>query len=216
MAIRTETRMSDRENMSEGEIAQERLQAIRVRDALHRLIKKLAQGEPATPSELSVWLRKSGHEVSCLFLWMACTAVAEKYQKAGKQDVAEKLLALRSACEQFRLQQKPAWSDREYVHGHARPLQGLARRWKRISQHQSRLICPDLDIALCSGAAFSLGLGLTPWVCQQPDLRYRWTDDGMSRLGYLADCWDAYAKKELTWADRTIGLPDFPLYPDYC
>ncbi|MHB9118540.1 MAG: hypothetical protein ACYC2R_09735 [Burkholderiales bacterium] len=202
--------------MSDWDVAHERLLAVRVRDALHRIISKLSQGKPTAPSELSVWVRKSGDKVSGLFLWMVCTAIAEKYRQADKHDTAAKILALRMACELFWRQQNPNWDDRQRLFDVARPVQGLTRGIKRISQHQSRWICPDLDILLCADAAFSIDRGITPWVCQQPDLRFRWTPESMIRLAYLADCWDAYSRSDFTWADRLIGLPDFPTHPEYC
>lgn len=208
--------MLARKNMLDADISEERLQAIRVRDALHRMIAKLSQGKPTMPSELSVWASKSRPKVSRLFLWMACTAVAGKYQQAEKNDVAGWLLQLRLVVEQNFLANDTSWNGQQQIHDAARRLQAYFHGHKRISQHQSRWRCADLDIALCAGAAFSIDLGITPWVCQQPDLRYRWTDNGIARLAYLADCWDEYAKNELTWADRMIGLSDFPTYPEYC
>jgi hypothetical protein len=202
--------------MPDADISEERLQAIRVRDALHRMIAKLNQGKPTMPSELSVWIRKSGPRVSRLFLWMACTAVAGKYQQAEKHDVASWLLQLRLVAERLFFANDTSWDGRQQMHDAARTLQAYFHGRIRISQHQSRWLCSDLDIALCSGAAFSADLGITPWVCQQPDLRYRWTDGGIARLAYLADCWDGYANIEPTWADRMIGLPNFPTYPEYC
>lgn len=65
---------------------------------------------------------------------------------------------------------------------------------KRISHDQSRRVCTDMDIVLCADGVTSLDLDVTPWVCQRPDLRYRWTADGITRLAYLADCWDAYSR----------------------
>lgn len=202
--------------MPDAGISEQRLQDIRVRDSLHRLIAKLDQGKPTTPSELSVRVRKSGLRTSHLFLWMVCTAVAEKYRKAEKHDVAAWLLQLAVAVEKKFLANDLSWNSRQQIHDAARSVQACFHGRKRISQHQSRWICADLDIVLCVGAAFSADLGISPWVCQQPDLRFRWTDRGMARLAYLADCWDHYANKELTWVDRVIGLSNFPTYPEYC
>lgn len=216
MGVAIQPHQRDSASMSELDTAEERRQAINVRDALHRLLGKLESDEMTTPSELSVWLRKSGHKVSCLFAWMACTAVAAKYQQAEKHDVAGKLLALRMAQERYWQHQELDWSDRQALHGVARTVQVLYQGHKRISHYQSRWICPDLDIILCAGTAYSIDLGITPWVCQQPDLRFRWTDTGMVRLAYLTDCWDAYAQCDLTWADRLIGLPDFPTHSEFC
>jgi len=208
--------MSEADVSPVSDVSQERQQAVRTRDALYRLIDKLQGDEPATPSELTVWIRKSGPKVSCLFLWMACTAVAEKYQAIGKQDIAAKLHALRDAAEQAWPQQGSRLANRDHFEACVSSLRELTREWKRISQHQSRWICPDMDIVLCAGAAFHLDYGITPWICQQADLRYRWTADSMRRLDYLAACWDAYARKELAWEDRMIGLSDFPTHPEYC
>lgn len=202
--------------MLEEEIASERRLATRVRDGLHLLTGKLLRHQTATPSELSARLQPSGRKVSSLFLWMSCTAVGGKYRSAGKTDIAVMLASLATACER-EWGSNLNWSERNQLfHPPARQLQGLRSGTKRISQRQSRVKCADLDIILCSSAAFSIEIGITPWVCQQPDLRYRWTDTGMKRLGYLADCWDAYAGKELTWADRTIGLSEFPSHPELC
>ena len=180
------------------------------------MIEKLNQGKPTLPSELSVKIHKTGPKARHLFMWAACTAIAEKYQQAERNDVAALLLQLRFIVEKNFFLDDIAWEDRERIHAAGRSLQSFYYGHKRISHYQSRWRCADMDIILCSGAALSVDSGVTPWVCQQPDLRYRWTDVGMTRLLYLADCWDCYAKSELTWADRFIGLPNFPTHSEYC
>jgi len=201
-------------SMSEPDISEERRAASNVRDALHRLCKKLANGGTATPSELSAWIRKSGKKTSYLFYWMACTAVAKKYQQAEKYDIVTRLWNVRLAVEKQFFANNTSWARQKQLHDAARPLQACFQGRKRIAQHQSRWICADLDIVLCANAAFSAECGITPWACQQPDLRYRWTNNSLTRLNYLTDCWDAYATSELAWANRMIGLSNFPAHPE--
>ena len=201
--------------MSEG-ISKERHQAILVRDALHRIIAKLEQGKTTTPSELSYFVSKSARKTTCLFHWMVCTVVADKYQCADKTDIAAFVLHLRSIIEQAYEMPVVLWKDEEVIWDAARGLQAYFHGTKRVSIHASRHKCADLDMLLCAGLSFSTRYGITPWVCQQQDCRYRWTESGMMRLRYLTRCWDAYASKELTWEDRVIGLSDFPVHSEYC
>lgn len=173
-------------------------------------------GRAITPSDPSVSVRKSGTKGRLLFVWMASRAVAGKYQQAGRHDVAARL-----ECEALVLQRKFAlahlgWDDRQELHDAGRRLKVFFRGTKRISQYQRRAVCADLDIVLCAYGMFSLDMGVTPWVCQRPDLRFRWTDDSMRRLAYLADCQDAYARCSFNWEDRFIGLRDFPVYEALC
>jgi hypothetical protein len=146
---------------------------------------------------------------------MASRAVAGKYQLAGIHRVAARLEVLSLAIERhFRLEQ-PNGHDVQRLRDAGRQLQVFCGCWKRISHYQSRRTAADLDILLCHGSGWSLDLGVTPWTCQQRDLRFRWTAKAVTRLAYLADCWDAYSHREFTWNDRFIGLSDFPLHPDY-
>lgn len=88
-------------------------------------------------------------------------------------------------------------------------------RWivasKRLGPHATRSSYGDrdLDVALASWSAF--GNWATPWVCQQPDWRIRWTTDGRQRLGLLLECWGAYSHCDFSPEDRFIGLSDIPL-----
>lgn len=197
-------------------VSKERHQAILVRDALHRIIAKLSQGKTTLPSELSYFVRKSERKTTDLFQWMVCTAVAKKYQDAGKTDIAAFVLRLRSTIEQAHLSNNFSSMSRGEIHDAAQTLHAFYHGTKRISIHQRQFKCDDLDIMLCDGLSFSAEFGITPWVCLQKDWRYRWSDNSMVRLHYLARCWDIYASKELTWEDRMIRLSDFPTYPEYC
>ena len=197
-------------------ISKERHQAILVRDALHRIIAKLDQGKKTTPSELSCFVGKSAQKTTYLFHWMVCSAVAEKYQRADKTDIAAHALHLRQIVEWAYSLPARSMKDVEEIWGAARMLQALYHGTKRVSIHASRRKCADLDIMLCAGLSFGAQYGITPWVCQQEDCRYRWTEGGMCRLRYLARCWDVYASRELRWEDRMVGLSDFPTYPAYC
>lgn len=206
--------LSGGQDVLEDPVDEERRQAVRVRDALHRIIGEVEQGTPCTPSDLSVWLRKSGPRVSALFLWMACTAVQRKYRLVGQVPIAQSLQTQRLAVEQY-------WQAQDFCRGawhsarEKAPLPMMKGR-KRISHYQSRWICSDPDIILCHGAWFSLELGITPWICQQANLRFCWTPAGLARLRFLADCWDAYAQSNFTWDDRLIGLSGFIIHPEYC
>lgn len=202
--------------MTDEEIERERVLALCTRDALHRIRGGVLAGRAITPSDLSVWMRKSGTKAWLLFIWMASRAVAGKYQQAGRHDVAARLateaLVVQGKFPLTRL----GWDDREALYDAGRRLKVLFSGRKRISQHQSRVVCVDPDIILCARGIFSRDMGITPWVCQGPDLRFRWTDDGMKRLAYLADCQDAYARCAFSWEDRFIGLRDFPVHDAWC
>jgi hypothetical protein len=203
--------------MLEASLADERARAIKTRDNLLRLIGKLQRGENAQPSELTTRLRGCGQGIVGLFHLMACDAVSDKYRRGGKSEIADKLTSLRAERAQLiGAGGFVAWSNRQRLEPLARPLQALSNGHNRIAVHQTRWKACDLDIVLCADLSFGLDLGVTPWVCQQPDLRYRWTDAGMVRLKYLAACWDAYAECSLSAADQQIGLHDFPVHPDYC
>ena len=202
--------------MPDTDIASERRQSLIVRDALFRLIGKLQNSRTATPSELSVLIRKGGNRSSLLFLWMATTAVAGKYQHAGKHHIAIPLMQQRLIIQHLFATDDRSWTAADPLRDSGGRLHAFCGGRKRISQHQSRWMGPDLDIILCAGGAFSIDFGVTPWVCQQADLRYRWTAQGESRLAYLADCWDAYSRSEFTWTDRLIGLQDFPNHSGLC
>lgn len=197
-------------------ISNERHQAILVRDALHRIIAKLDQGKMALPSELSYFVGKSARRTTYLFYWMVCTVVADKYQRANKNDIASFVCHQRSLVEHAYSLPVTSWADLQVIWDAARGLQAYFHGTKRVSIHASRHKCVDPDMMLCAGLAFGTRYGITPWVCQQTDCRYRWTESGMIRLRYLARCWDVYASKELTWADRMVGLSDFPTHPEYC
>lgn len=194
-------------------ISKERHQAIMVRDALHRIIAKLSQGKTTLPSELSYFVGKSECKTTALFHWMACTAVAEKYQQVGKSDIATIMLQMCSTIEQAYLSNDLSFSRRDEIHAAAEGLRAYYHGIKRISIHQRQFKCDDLDVMLCD---FGTKRGITHWVCLQKDLRFRWSDNGVIRLNYLARCWDSYASKEVTWEDRMIGFSDFPTYPEYC
>lgn len=198
------------------DISKERHQAVLLRDALHRIIAKLRQGKTTLPSELSYFVRKSERKTTDLFQWMACTAVAKKYQDVGKTDIAAFVLQLRSTIEQAHLSNNFSSMSRGEIHDATQTLHAFYHSTKRVSIHASRQKCVDLDIKLCAGLSFGTELGITPWVCLQKDWRYRWSDNSMVRLYYLARCWEIYASKDLTWEDRMIGFSDFPTYPEYC
>lgn len=203
--------------MLDSSVAAELDRAAKVRDHLHGLLAKLGAGRCSLPSELSLRLRGCGYRVAGMFHLMACTAVAEKYRLAGKTFIADQIMALHSArADVLAREMKPHGYGVERLHQAAWSLQALCLGHKSIGPRQRRWKTPDLDIALCVGMAFSSDIGITPWVCQQPDLRYRWTDTGMVRLRFLADCWDAYAQCTFTLADQLIGLRDFPNHPEYC
>lgn len=201
--------------MPDGWIERERAQALHVRDALHRIRKQVAVRGPVTPSDLSVQVRKSGHKCSHLFMWMAVRAVGGKYQLAHEHAVSAKLQVLGLAIERYFRLGRPSWEERERFFTMGGRLGALCGGYKRISHYQSRHVCGDMDIVLCVDGIRSLDWGVTPWVCQRPDLRYRWTGESMLRLAYLADCWDAYSRCDFTWNDRFTGFSDFPLHPEY-
>lgn len=202
--------------MTDEAIEQERLRARYVCNALHRIQDAIRAGRSVTPSDLSVSVRKAKPRSETLFLWMASRAVCGKYQQAGRHRVAARLEEQALVLQRKFPLQSRTWADRQEMQDAGRRLQAFYRGHRRISHYQSRVMCADLDIVLCANGMFSLDFGLTPWVCQCPDLRFRWTDDSLARLAYLTDCWDAYSRCNFTWEDRFIGLPDFPTHPDFC
>jgi len=206
--------------MFESDCETERRQAEKVHGSLHRLVQKLQNSGTPTPSELSAHIMKSGNRATLLFLWMASNAVRQKYEHAGKLHVAVALQMHCAAIERaYQYKTKGLLSRRiKEIVDSGRRIQEFydEPKGKRISQHQSRSICADADMLLCGDGAIRLDFGITAWVCQQSDLRFRWTEQGMRRLFYLAECWSAYSQCDFTWEDRTIGLATFPAHAELC
>ena len=177
--------------MTENDTESERVQAGRVLRALRRMRVDIEVGRPVSPSALSLCMRKVGHRNALLFMWMALQAVAGKYRQAGRNDVVAALEHTAALVEAAFVQARghtrsalPALLARGAPH----PLRRFVHGRKRISHYQSRWIDADLDLVLCAHDVPWLDRGLTAWVCQQPDLRYRWTEHCLARLAYLADC----------------------------
>lgn len=200
--------------------ASEHTHAVRLRDALHHIRRRVEEGKPVSPAELSVAVRKHADGgpalVSGLFLWMISTATAAKYRQAGRHNVAalleqQALIALQRCADGG-----PTRAPQQGLGDSGRVLQTLLGGRRSINRCAWRQRSHDLDLLLSAQAPFALWLGITPWVCQNRDLRYRWTPDSIPRLAWLADCWDAYARPDLGPNDRHIGLADFPTYPDLC
>lgn len=204
--------------MREPEVEAERRKAGKVHDSLCRLIRKLQDGATSTPSELSAHIMKSGDRAALLFLWMASDAVRQKYEQAGKPDVAAALKKQCATIEHiYKTKSALPWRIEDVIQS-GRRIQAFydEPRWKRIAQHQSRSICADADMLLCGDGAVRLDYGVTAWVCQQQDLRFRWTKQGVGRLAYLAECWAAYSRCGFTWEERTIGRMTFPEHEETC
>lgn len=204
---------------TDEQIASLRAHAARVRDALHRIAARVPPDGPALPSELTgtllhhaLDLRATGH----LFIAMACTAVLRKYEAAGRAQIAQALTQLRD------LALHSTAIDRTEYHRHCVNLHSqLVLFRKRLGPHATRIELGDPDLHLCLARPDGgLAYGATAWVCQQPDLRFRWTPAGRGRLHFMAHCWDNYAQSDFTAEDALIGLHDFPLSdalrPDPC
>ncbi len=209
--------------LTDQDVAHLRANAVRVRDALHRIITRVPPGGPALPSELTCKLTHHAADLrftGAEFVAMACTAVQRKYEAAGHAQLTLVLAQLRDMALHpvpFDCHQRRS----EYDAHHANLRRQLTVFRKRLGAHATRVELGDPDLHLClamprRGLAYST----TAWVCQQPDLRYRWTPTGMTRLHFMAHCWDNYARCDFTAADALIGLHDFPLSdtlrPDPC
>lgn len=172
---------------------------------LDRLVSRLPPQGPAKPGELTVVLGFAPNLAAALFLHLVCTAVQAKYQAAGRPLVA--------AMVARRREQLTSFIESSYTRNQGDPgsadLEWLATR--RVSQHATRYDYGDPDLRLCDWRVESFAYATTPWVCQQPDWRYRWTSQSRRRLHFLADCWRAYAQCDFTLDDARIGVHDFPL-----
>lgn len=195
---------------TDEQIAGLRADAARVRDALHRVATRVPPDGPALPGELTCKLLNHAvalRSTAPLFVAMACTAVLEKYQAAGHVQVTQALTQLRDlALPTLQTDRPDPQTDP------ARLRHQLTLFTKRLGAHATRNELGDPDLHLCTalpkgGFAYSA----TAWVCQQPDLRYRWTPAGRVRLDFMAHCWDHYARSDYTAEDSLIGLLDFPL-----
>ena len=154
-------------------------------------------------------------ECSCIFevgayakhsaLWfmrMARQAVRRKYVQADRPGVV-------------------AWLDRlDEVLDEPAPVRRvmgdrdrLTIRWTliqnrvRVAQRATRWRCTDVDLFACCGSPQDL----TPWLFQQPDLRYRLHDGTMPRLRFMLACWAQYVEHGFTPQTAWFGLEDFPL-----
>lgn len=217
--------------LDEDNVARHRTDARCVRDRLHRLASRLPPHGPARPSELTICLtRQDVRQGAALFVGMAAAAVARQLEAEGDPEAADDMRwfhegmagTLRAATPSLR----PFARDAGRAPGvafddeKARPVTvqewtSRESRWivagKRLGAHASRLRYQrhDQHAALAWWGCFSRGA--TPWVCQQADWRFRWTPDGLRRLRFMVDCWDAYSRCDFTPADLRIGLADMPL-----
>lgn len=196
--------------LTDSLVAIHRADALRVCKRLNRLISRLPPGGPALPGELTVALsREDVRHGAAMFVCMAAEAVARKYQAARRLDVATELAWFGSRAAESCSEVNGLAIDDE--------LRRRRSRWivatKRLGPHATRSSYGERDLyaALASWKAF--GHYATPWVCQQPDWRFRWTTEGRHRLGFLVDCWDAYSRCGFSPEDRLIGLSDMPISP---
>jgi hypothetical protein len=202
--------------MLDEKIDEERNRASMVRDGLRKILVKMDKGKVALPCELSVYMMHSGPIIARTFLHMACTAVIEKYRQIDKSSIAANLMALRNSLSHYAEMDNPNWQDKENVRTMAHSIRKIyGEHSKRLSQHRTRFSTPDIDLLLCTHSAFALYCGITPWICQQADLRYRWTETGMAKLVYLESCWTRYTQASFSTADFEIGLTEFPLSTTY-
>lgn len=194
---------------SEEQILHQRVQAARVRSTLHDLYQRIPPLGRAKPGELTFRLFKGQHAnyAAALFRYMACTAVHRKYEMAGHAGLAAELLFIRETLARICASgHEPSWSDTtDAFHRNFR------RRTKRLRVHATRDDYGDPDLQICFISCRGFAFGATPWVCQQPDWRYRWTPVGLTRLRFMIDCWDAYSRCDFTPEDWLIGVNDFPL-----
>lgn len=166
------------------------------------------------PSELSsVFL---GSSCGAMFISMACGVIERKYARAGRPNVAACVAELR-ALAHAALGWAPAIAPLAGQQPGRPPESSIAdrlqTRYRRLGNYRSRREFggdPDLHLCAMRGRSFS-GTHVTPWVFQQDDMRYRWTDKARHKLRYLADCWDAYSRCDYTPACENIGEADFPV-----
>lgn len=209
--------------LTEDQAAAIRGDTQRVRSRLQRLIANLPPQGRAQPAQLTIAFSTGswGWYAAAMFVYMANAAVARKYEQAGRRRVAAELYWL-SGFAARSYQNAEDWSP--YSHrlpgiAHMR-TQRLVMARRRLAQHATRTSCGDRDLELCRASYWGFGSFATPWVCQQADWRYRWTQPGRARLQFMLDCWDAYCRCGFGSNDLLIGFADFPLSqelrPDLC
>lgn len=188
------------------------------RKVAHRLRDMLARHERGRvrvqAGELTVELNRGavGWRAAALFTRMACERVAAKYRQVGKSEVAAAIESQGTIAASVIAGDAETRRARRDL---PRPCSHLITARRRLGAHCSRVVFGnDPDLHLCDVRSFdAIGYSATPWVFQQEDLRYRWTDAACAKLRFLADCWEAYAGCDFTLADATIGHADFPLSP---
>jgi hypothetical protein len=185
-----------------------RASAARVANSLRDLLHRIPPAGSAKPGELTLRLCHHSDVWSgaAMFSFMACTAVHAKYHAAHRPHVAGELLRLRTyAAKVCQTGRQPGWDDMQVRRAR------LVLAHKRLGPHATRQTCGDPDLAICRANARGFAYYATPWVCQQPDWRFRWTPTGLNRLRFMVDCWDRYARCRFAPYDWLIGLNDFPL-----
>lgn len=165
--------------------------------------QRLEQGI-ARPGECSCIFDTGGYarHSAQWFMCMARQAVRRKYVQAGRLGVVAALERIDKLHDQHLSHPSVC------LHSSLRNLRcGLMQGSVRVASHATRWRCADSDLFACTGWANDL----TPWIFQQPDMRYRVSDVALTRLHFMLSCWAHYAEHGFTPQAAGFGLNAFPL-----
>jgi hypothetical protein len=133
---------------------------------------------------------------------MARQAVRHKYLQGGRLGVVT-LLDRIAAIQNLHPARPTAFAGSDERNLVRELLQGSVR----LAPHATRWRCADNDLFVCPGWCSDL----TPWIFQQPDLRYRVHDEALTRLRFMVSCWAHYAEHGFTAQTAEFGRNAFPL-----
>lgn len=175
---------------------------------VERILERQRAGLPAQATAM-MFFSKIGHQsgLASRFALELLDAVSDKYAADGCAQIP-KILDLARALWKAMPVTASVYGLRIEV---ARLLQAFQPRTKRLHIHAGRRHTDDRDLRLCESLLFCrhdyIYFALAPWVCQQDDLRYRFTDTSIIRLRWL-NAWWRNALSGDTCPER---LPPFPI-----
>lgn len=176
------------------------------------MASRLPPHGPAVPGELTVRLMRLEVQLgAALFVGMAATAMARRFESEGDLDAAAEVAWFRDGMARIVSAQSVGGGSPVTIGAWSQRRSSWIVGTRRLGAHASRIRYRRHDLHVALAWWLSFGAAATAWVCQQPDWRYRWTADGRRRLHFMASCWDAYSRCDFTPADMHIGLADMPL-----